>query len=229
MMLFIKDPSSILKWQHYTGTVVNSVFNPAFWVLSSSDPAFYALLDKKCAATSPSGHGKQWTEPCPPNRHFVSPLLLHSSQRKVLVVLSQQEKIMWRKPGRLLVHRGDKPFHKLLQPFNTGILSNSGLAQECWREVLSCLKGGKGAWWEPCCTSQIQHLQISPPAPETGTESPSLCMGELAFVSLFSQLLSWVITTPEKPSRLSNCTSKPPGCCSPSASRKKLPVRTTFL
>lgn len=114
MMLLIKDPSSILKWQHYTGTAANSMFNPAFWVLSSSDPAFYTLLDKKRAPTSPSGHGRQWTEPCPPNHHFVPPLLLHSSQRKALAVLSQQEKIMWRKPGCLLVHRGDKPFHKPL-------------------------------------------------------------------------------------------------------------------
>lgn len=166
MMLFIKDPSSTLKWQHYTVTTANSVVNPAFWVLSSTDPAFYTELGKKCAATSPSGHGRQWTEPCPPNHPSVPLLLLISSQRKVPVVLSQQEKIMWRKPGHLLVHRGDRLFHKPLQPFNTGIWSNSGLAQKCWswREILMCLKGGKGAWWEPCCTSQIQHIQISSPA-----------------------------------------------------------------
>lgn len=53
-----------------------------------------------------------------------------------------------------------------------------------------------------------------------GTESPSLCMGELAFISLFSQLLSWLIVRSEKPFRMSNSTSKPPGCSQPSTCRK---------
>lgn len=62
-----------------------------------------------------------------------------------------------------------------------------------------CLKGGNGAWWEPCCTSQTQHLLLTCP---WGEHRKS--MGELAFVS---QLLSWVIMRPEKLSRPSNCTS----------------------
>lgn len=53
-----------------------------------------------------------------------------------------------------------------------------------------------------------------------GTESSSLCLWELVFISLFSQLSSWVIMRSEKPFRLSNFTSKTPGCSWPSTSRK---------